>query len=839
MKRVPQWASSLLLILAGLFGAAPGAVAQSWPATPQVLSFSVAAGLPGSAGIEAVCCGSPPVLFGDPVRSLQLHPWNREAWLRIESPVIGSVVRITSVVDYAQLYWRNASSGQWHSTRTGDHVPPPERGLAVPGMALPVPANADGGPLFLHIIHPSLLSLRLVSEPVTAMLARQPFDRGLKLTLLGFVLAIVCYNLVLALIVHDAVFLFNALTILSLLIVTAYLSGYGAFYLWHSSPALGEQLMNAGIAGASAFGAIFVRDFLSRGKLAAVPRRLLQAVPLLAALGWLAGLVGPYTTGRHALLAVSALLLATLILATGQGIARRDSQARLLAIPFLLGILPGLIISALHELAPIELGLLPGNVLSVFLAIEAMLFSVVLATRVRQTETALDAAGRVLQQAREKAGERILAAQDAERRRVAQDLHDSVGQQLMLLVGRLRLAVRESEQTAQVPRQLVAQLAGQAHDMLESLRRIARSMHPAMLEHVGWNSAIEALVGEFRRASKIRFELDLADGAAPADRKTALHLYRIVQEGLNNVLRHAKAGQCLVRCERVGQSLRLVIEDDGVGADGAPASATSIGIGLTSIDERVRILAGHWSLGRGRTGGTRLEVSVPAHTKTADAPASGADMVERVLICDDHPLFRVGLRTALERIDNVCVIEETSDGEACVEALQRHRPDILLLDLALPGRDGFSVLEWAHGEQPALRIIVLSMHSERAFADRARALGASAFIAKEDAMSEISTALIQPVGGFYASESVAAQPGDPDHQAEAELGARLQTLSPTERKVMSLLARSLTSREMAEQLGSSYRTVQTHRAHIAEKLGVQGVNRLIDIAIRYRQLFDS
>lgn len=214
-------------------------------------------------------------------------------------------------------------------------------------------------------------------------------------------------------------------------------------------------------------------------------------------------------------------------------------------------------------------------------------------------------------------------------------------------------------------------------------------------------------------------------------------------------------------------------------------------------------------------------------------------MVERALICDDHPLFRIGLRTALERIENVCVIGETSDGEACVEALQSEQPDILLLDLALPGRDGYSVLEWARREQPGLRIIVLSMHSERAFADRARALGACAFIAKEDAMSEIATALTQPAGSFYASESVAAEPVDPQHQAEAELGTRLQALSPTERKVMSLLARSLTSREIAEQLGSSHRTVQTHRAHIAEKLGIQGVNRLIDVAIRYRQLFDS
>lgn len=209
----------------------------------------------------------------------------------------------------------------------------------------------------------------------------------------------------------------------------------------------------------------------------------------------------------------------------------------------------------------------------------------------------------------------------------------------------------------------------------------------------------------------------------------------------------------------------------------------------------------------------------------------------RVLVCDDHPLFRVGLRAVLAEHPAVEVVGEAEDGRDCLSMLQSLEPDVLLLDLALRAMGGYEVLAWIRAHRPGLRTFVLSMYSERAFAERARALGASGFIAKEDALSEIHAALEHPRDVFYASPSVRMTPRKAGAVELARFDERLVALSPTERRVMGLLSQSLTSREIAERLGISLRTVQTHRAHIADKLDVHGVNRLMELAIRYRQIF--
>ncbi|MCZ7559820.1 MAG: response regulator transcription factor [Burkholderiaceae bacterium] len=212
-------------------------------------------------------------------------------------------------------------------------------------------------------------------------------------------------------------------------------------------------------------------------------------------------------------------------------------------------------------------------------------------------------------------------------------------------------------------------------------------------------------------------------------------------------------------------------------------------------------------------------------------------MTLRVLVCDDHPLFRVGLRAALADHPAVDVVGEAADGRDCLAMLQSLEPDVLLLDLALREMGGYEVLAWIRAHRPGLRTLVLSMYSEPAFAERARALGACGFIAKEDALSEIHAALEHPRDAFYASASVRTTPRGARAGELARIDERLLALSPTERRVMSLLSQSLTSREIARRLGISLRTVQTHRTHIADKLDVHGVNRLMELAIRYRQIF--
>lgn len=206
-----------------------------------------------------------------------------------------------------------------------------------------------------------------------------------------------------------------------------------------------------------------------------------------------------------------------------------------------------------------------------------------------------------------------------------------------------------------------------------------------------------------------------------------------------------------------------------------------------------------------------------------------------VIICDDHPLFRRGVASSLAENENLTIVAEAADGEACIAKLELYRPQILVVDLSILLIDGFGVLEWVQANFPNITVFVLSMYTDPAYVQRSMELGAAGFIAKEDAQSELLAALEQRSGVFYTSESIgrSANTSPPDLQ-DHELEKALRTVSDAERRVLTLLTESMTSREIAEKLGISTRTVQAHRVNLASKLGAKGHNKLLQTAIKHR-----
>lgn len=220
------------------------------------------------------------------------------------------------------------------------------------------------------------------------------------------------------------------------------------------------------------------------------------------------------------------------------------------------------------------------------------------------------------------------------------------------------------------------------------------------------------------------------------------------------------------------------------------------------------------------------------------------ERVLSVLLADDHPLFRAGLRHVLEEHADMRVVAEARDGDACIAQIELLRPDAVVLDLALPVRSGFDVIEWTRLHMPRVACVVMSMHADKAFVQRARQCGARGFVAKEDAADEVVRALRQSDGPFYLSGSagrsgaVAPPRMDPFDDEDASARGALRTLTPAERRVLALIAKSLTTREIAGRLHLSQNTVQAHRYNIARKLGLSGANRLIEFAIRHERALD-
>ncbi len=213
-----------------------------------------------------------------------------------------------------------------------------------------------------------------------------------------------------------------------------------------------------------------------------------------------------------------------------------------------------------------------------------------------------------------KSEERLILVQDEERRRIARELHDETGQWLTSLTVGLRAL--EDSLCDEAPRARARDLRRLCEHALDDVGRLARRLHPHVLESLGLAEAVGSHVAELSRSHGIRVDLTVrgleAGGRLP--QPIELALYRVVQEALRNVVKHARAETASVVVERRPASVRVIVEDDGIGlrrADEAGASGARHGLGLIGIRERVALLRGSVEIESAPGGGTSLYVEVP------------------------------------------------------------------------------------------------------------------------------------------------------------------------------------------------------------------------------------
>jgi RNA polymerase sigma factor (sigma-70 family) len=209
-----------------------------------------------------------------------------------------------------------------------------------------------------------------------------------------------------------------------------------------------------------------------------------------------------------------------------------------------------------------------------------------------------------------------------------------------------------------------------------------------------------------------------------------------------------------------------------------------------------------------------------------------AGVATRVLLADDHNLVRAGVRKILEAHREVEVVGEVGDGESALRALESTRADVLVLDLTMPGTDGFEVLERAKAAHPELKILVLTMHASPEYVARAVREGADGYLLKDSAVQDLMTAIEAVMQGkSYFSPPIQKDLGE-ILRAERTRQRLLDQLTEREREVLRLVAEGLSTKEIASRLAISTRTVETHRAHLMRKLGLKSVARLTQFAIR-------
>jgi DNA-binding NarL/FixJ family response regulator len=206
----------------------------------------------------------------------------------------------------------------------------------------------------------------------------------------------------------------------------------------------------------------------------------------------------------------------------------------------------------------------------------------------------------------------------------------------------------------------------------------------------------------------------------------------------------------------------------------------------------------------------------------------------RVLLVDDHALVRAGIRALLETLPGVEVVGEAGDGPAAVQLATELAPDVILLDITLPGLNGLEVATRVARLGSGKRVLMLSMHASPEYAARAFAAGALGYLNKDSAFDELAAALDTiGAGRRYLCRAI-----DPAQVAVFERqatngGSGIDRLTPRQRQVLQLVAEGLGTREIAERLFLSVKTVETHRAQIMQRLDIHDVAGLVRFAIRH------
>ena len=209
----------------------------------------------------------------------------------------------------------------------------------------------------------------------------------------------------------------------------------------------------------------------------------------------------------------------------------------------------------------------------------------------------------------------------------------------------------------------------------------------------------------------------------------------------------------------------------------------------------------------------------------------------RVVVVDDHAVVRSGIKLLLDRHDDIDVVGEAGNAQDAVFRVRELTPDVILLDLVMPGESGIEVLPKLLKEAPGAKVLVLSMQDEPSYVREAFAAGASGYVLKEAADEEVVTAVREIAGGgSYVHPTLGARMVTAD--AAARTAADADPLSDREREILRLLALGHTNQEIATLLYISVRTAETHRAHIMQKLRLTTRAELVRHALAHGLLND-
>ena len=207
--------------------------------------------------------------------------------------------------------------------------------------------------------------------------------------------------------------------------------------------------------------------------------------------------------------------------------------------------------------------------------------------------------------------------------------------------------------------------------------------------------------------------------------------------------------------------------------------------------------------------------------------------IVRVLLADDHALVRGGIRALLNTIEGVEVVGEAGNGPDALRLVAELTPDIVLMDVTMPGLNGFEVLEQSKKQFPNIRIIILTVHDAGEYAIQALRAGAAGFLPKSAASNELQLAIeVVSRGETYVSGEVSRKTLLQLSQGLTGRTGPMASLTPRQREILTLIAEGLSTKDISRRLNISVKTVESHRAQLMERLDIHDVASLVRYAIK-------
>jgi signal transduction histidine kinase len=356
----------------------------------------------------------------------------------------------------------------------------------------------------------------------------------------------------------------------------------------------------------------------------------------------------------------------------------------------------------------------------------------------------------------------LTIAEQTERRRLAMELHDYLAQ--ILVVSRMRVAQLLTEDHNLDVRKTLQGVDQLLHQSLDYTRSLVSELTPQALYESGLGAAIRWLADQMRRQAVLNVETDLDAPELPLPEADAVLLFHSIRELLFNVLKHGKINRASVSMRYTQNVLSITVSDEGCGFDVSRLTDDhSDRFGLLSIRERMTALGGRFDLrsvlGKGTVASLHLPVKASNEslmTEAVDRPVENAaprrvfepglapspsetDTVTplRVMIVDDHQMVREGLRSILEQYDDLTVVGEASTGEQALQLARTLMPEVIIMDMHMPGWNGAESTTRILKEYPTIVVIGLSIQTDSHVSDSMLAAGAAGFLPKEAVGSEL------------------------------------------------------------------------------------------------------